>query len=187
MGGQLDYVPVLAMMSFIIVFTICCEQCVRLTRLWIDHFNPLLQPFIDKVISELMILGATAFGIMLVNDFTSNALSDGGLMPTSYYYTLHWIDTVIFVFAIIYVGAACFMLSFCQMFTHWLARVDSQFTIDEFLAVDPNDYRKLPMWERLLFRKKVGMRYFFCCSLISEPRTARVLIDQEALPSFLLW
>ena len=66
-------------------------------RTWVDYFNPLLAPCIDKVISELMILGATAFSIILINELTGYSLANGTVMPEAYYHTLHWIDTTIFV------------------------------------------------------------------------------------------
>ena len=46
----------------------------------IDYFNPLLQPCVDKVTAELMILGATAFLILLVNEISKNSLSNGTYM-----------------------------------------------------------------------------------------------------------
>jgi hypothetical protein len=49
MGGYLEYLPVFAMMLVIIVFTIFCEQSLVKCRSWVDYFNPLLQPCVDKV------------------------------------------------------------------------------------------------------------------------------------------
>jgi hypothetical protein len=68
MGGSLYYFPVMAMFSVIIVCTIFLEQLVKRTKSWLLYFNPLLMPVVDKIMSELMILGAMAFTILLVND-----------------------------------------------------------------------------------------------------------------------
>jgi hypothetical protein len=136
MGGQLKHIPVAAMMLFIIAFTISCEQLVRVIKLRLDYFNPLLHPCVDKIIAELMILGATAFGILLVNEFTGNGLANGDLMPQEWFYTLHWIDTIIFVFAIIFVVAACFLITLYDLFTSWLSWVDAGSKEDEREAED---------------------------------------------------
>ena len=115
------------MMAFIIVFTIFCEQTLAAGRRWTNYHNPLMQPFLDKVVSELMILGSTAFAILIVNESTENGLSDGSVLPSSYYHTLHWIDTVIFVFAILYVAIATYTLFLlCENLTAWLASRDAQ-------------------------------------------------------------
>jgi hypothetical protein len=115
-------------MCFIVVFTIFCEQCVAAMKRWVEYFNPLLQPCLDKVIAELMILGATAFMILLTNEGTNYSLSNGTLVPTSWYHTLHWVDTTIFIFAVVFVGAACFVLFLCGCLTNWLAEVDAKDT-----------------------------------------------------------
>jgi hypothetical protein len=125
MGGHLEYTPVAVTMAFIVVFTIFCEQCVGAMIRWVAYFNPLLQPCLDKVITELMILGATAFLILLTNEGTNYSLQNGDFMPTSWYYTLHWIDTTIFIFAVIFVLAACYVLCLCARLTNWLAEVDA--------------------------------------------------------------
>jgi hypothetical protein len=126
MGGHMKYDAVAATMGFIIVFTIFCEQCVAHVRDWVEDFNPLLQPCVDKVIAELMILGACAFAIMLVDENTHYALSSGTLMPVEYYYTLHWVQTLCFIFALVYVTVACFLLWLCDHITNVLAKVDAK-------------------------------------------------------------
>ena len=65
-------------MAFIIVFTIFCEQTLAAGRRWTNYHNPLMQPFLDKVVSELMILGSTAFAILIYNECTENSLSVRG-------------------------------------------------------------------------------------------------------------
>ena len=84
MAEHLDYLPVAGTMAFIVVFTIFCEQSLALSKSWVEYFNPLLQPCVDKVCAELMILGATAFLILIVNEVTGYALSDGRIMPTDW-------------------------------------------------------------------------------------------------------
>merc|ERR1740138_71756 len=39
------------------MFTLFCEQTLAAGRRFAAFFNPLLQPFLDKVVAELMILG----------------------------------------------------------------------------------------------------------------------------------
>jgi hypothetical protein len=78
-----------------------------------------------------MILGATAFSILIYNESTENSLANGTVMPTEWYHTLHWVDTVIFIFAIIYVLAACWMLNLlCEQMTTWLASIDYETASD---------------------------------------------------------
>jgi hypothetical protein len=125
LGGELDHAPVAIMMGIIIVFTIFCEQVLAFGRKWVTHFNPLLHPCIDKVVAELMILGACAFSILLINELTGYSLSNGSFMPVMYYNTLHWIDTTIFVFAIFFVLSACLMLASCQLATAGLSHLDA--------------------------------------------------------------
>jgi hypothetical protein len=72
-----------------------------------------------------MILGAMAFSILLVNELTGNSLSNGTVMSVDWYHTLHWIDTTIFLFAIIYVLAACYLLTLSEIGGRWLARLDA--------------------------------------------------------------
>jgi hypothetical protein len=129
----LDYVPVAAMMGFIIVFTITMEKLVAKVKRWVEYFNPLLQPVVDKVIAELMILGATAFLILLTNEATDQSLANGTFMPVNWYLTLHWIDTTIFIFAIVYVAAASFYLGGIDPLTNTLAQIDVEPKMD---AVD---------------------------------------------------
>merc|ERR1711865_383117 len=126
MCDHLEWGAVAATMGFVIVFTIFCEYVVARTRKWIKHFNPLLMPCVDKVIAELMILGAMAFSILLVNELTKNSLANGSWswMTVSTYHTLHWIDTTIFIFAIIYVVAACFLLTLSEVGSDWLGSLD---------------------------------------------------------------
>merc|ERR1740138_1509843 len=54
------------------MFTLFCEQTLAAGRRFAAFFNPLLQPFLDKVVAELMILGATAFLILIFNECTDN-------------------------------------------------------------------------------------------------------------------
>eukprot|EP00935_MAST-01C_sp_MAST-1C-sp1_P001263 g1263.t1 len=126
MGDHLEHLPAFVMMAFIIVFTIFCEQTLAAGRRWTNYHNPLMQPFLDKVVSELMILGSTAFAILIYNECTENSLSNGEAMPESWYHTLHWIDTVIFIFAIFYVIAAAYTVGLLTTVLHWLAPIDAQ-------------------------------------------------------------
>jgi hypothetical protein len=84
MGGHLEYLPVFSMFTIIMVFTIFCEQCLAKSRSWVEYFNPLLKPCIDKVTAELMILGATAFSILIYNESTHNSLANGTVMPKTW-------------------------------------------------------------------------------------------------------
>jgi hypothetical protein len=80
-----------------------------------------------------MILGATAFSILIINESTHNSLANGSIFPKQWYYTLHWIDTTIFVFAVVYVANATHViLLLCEVVTSWLARKDAQSIHDMF-------------------------------------------------------
>jgi hypothetical protein len=72
-----------------------------------------------------MILGAMAFSILLINELTNNSLSNGTVVDIDWYHTLHWIDTTIFLFAIIYVLAACYLLTLSEFGSRWLQRLDA--------------------------------------------------------------
>jgi hypothetical protein len=108
----------MATMAVIIVFTVFCERVLAKTKAWITYFNPILQPCLDKVVSELMILGATAFSLTIINElYTISGLP--------WYATLHWIDTVIFIFALLYVLCTVYVLGLMGRLTHRLAQIDA--------------------------------------------------------------
>jgi hypothetical protein len=104
-------------MGIIIVFTIFCEQSLLRMKRWITYFNPLLMPCLDKVVAELMILGATAFSLVIINEI--HPLGGYG-----WYATLHWIDTVIFVFAILYVIVVMYIFVLMGYVRERLALID---------------------------------------------------------------
>jgi hypothetical protein len=118
LGEVLQYVDVAGTMLFIIVFTIFCEKFLARTKRWISYFNPLLHPCVDKVVSELMILGATAFGLTVVNE--THPISG-----YHWYMTLHWIDTTIFMFAVIYVMCTIWVLTLMKHLMKKIAVIDA--------------------------------------------------------------
>ena len=90
MAEHLEYNFVAWTMLFIILFTIMCEKGLAALKKLLSYRNPLMMPCLDKVVSELMILGATAFLITVFNDIHN--ISDYDWYPT-----LHWIDTTMYV------------------------------------------------------------------------------------------
>jgi hypothetical protein len=123
-------------MVFIIVFTIFCEKSLARTKNWLNYYNPLLQPIVDKVVSELMILGATAFGLTVVNEMHE-------LTHYDWYTTLHWIDTTIFIFALIYVMCTIHVLGLMNRVMHKMAIVDAIPAGDLIRSADERNYEKI--------------------------------------------
>ena len=156
MGGKLSYAPVAAMLALVITFTYTAKKGVRRVKSWVEDFNPLLQPVVEKTISELMILGACAFALMLVNENTNQSLANGSVMPVNWYHTLHWIDTTIFVWALVYIAAACFLLWYCEWISNWLNKIDSKAA--RVLTMELQDVHGIEMPDNEQAQSKGGAR-----------------------------
>jgi hypothetical protein len=120
MAEHLKYIWVTCTMVFIIGFTIFCEKSLARTKKWLTYFNPLLTPLLENVVSRLMILGATAFGLTVANEvYENDELTDYG-----WYATLHWIQTTIFIFALIYVLCTAHILGLMGLAMRIMAQTD---------------------------------------------------------------
>jgi hypothetical protein len=116
--GHLEYNNVMMTMAGIIVFTVFCEQSLARTKRWITYYNPILHPCLDKVVSELMILGATAFSLVIFNELHE-------ISGLAWYTTLHWIDNVIFIFALLYILCTIYILGLMGRLLTKLAVIDA--------------------------------------------------------------
>jgi hypothetical protein len=123
-------------MLFIIVVTIVMQESLAAIREWISYFNPLLQPCVDKVVSELMILGATAFGLTVFNEVHN-------ITSYTWYPTLHWIDTAIFIFAIFYVSVTVYVLFLMGYVMRKLLMVDAQSARGLLRSINTRHYHSI--------------------------------------------
>ena len=110
------------------IFFACRASCSSANRFQEKFFNPLVKPCVDKVTQELMILGAIAFTVTIFDE-----LLDFKTFPWAH--TLHFVDVLIFLFALIYVGFSIYVLNLIGAGTDWLAIIDSKSMrqiLDEF-------------------------------------------------------
>jgi hypothetical protein len=134
MGNALDFGDVAGTLFGIIFFSIVLEKGLHALHHWIDFFNPLLKPCIEKVTNELMILGAISFTLTISEEIYS-------FKEQPWAHTLHLIDVIVFLFAFFYVLMAFYILWLVDVTCAWVGVMDAGHIgdiLDDIRKADPH-------------------------------------------------
>jgi hypothetical protein len=138
LGEYLKIGDVALALALIIGFSYALETLLEKIYEWIQYYNAMFKACLDKVTNELMILGAISFTLTILEETLPSPAGSNGIaeiMGAEAEHTLHWMDVVIFVFAIIFVLAAIYILLLIGWGTAILAPMDARnigLLLDEF-------------------------------------------------------